>query len=219
MKIYLIPGLGFDQRIYKKLNLEGLDYTFLDWIEPEKNESIQQYAKRFAQGIKKTDEKTTLIGHSLGGIISQEIATIKTIDKIILISSIKSREELPFHFKIVAPLAVQHFFNKSLTIKTLPYWGKNHGYETPGEQELLIDMVSQYSNYYLQWALRQLSIWQTPSIPKHTRRVHIHGTNDKTLPFKLIHEPDFTIQDGSHFMVYQQPERMQNILLEALRNS
>ena len=216
MKIYLLPGLGFDHRIYRKLNFEGLDCTFLNWIEPEKNESIQHYAERFAQEIKETDEKITLIGHSLGGILSQEIATFKTIDKIILISSIKSRQELPFHFKIVKPFAVQHIFTKNLTIKSLPYWGKSHGYETDEEQGLLVDMVSQYSNYYLQWALRQLSIWQTPSIPKHSKRVHIHGTNDKTLPYSLIHEPDFTIQNGSHFMVYKQPERMQSILLAAL---
>ena len=95
MKIYLIPGLGFDHRIFSKLNLEEQNIQYFNWIEPLEHESIRKYAERLAEDIVDDGERTLLIGHSLGGILSQEIACFKQVGQIVLISSIKSRKELP----------------------------------------------------------------------------------------------------------------------------
>ena len=205
MKIYLLPGLGFDDRLFSKLNLSTYHSLYLNWIEPLENESLQQYTHRLGKSIDDSAE-TILIGHSLGGIVSQEIATFKNIDMVILLSSIRSRDEMPFFFKMVQPLALQKLFTKNLTFKTFSFWAKNHDYESEEEQALFKSMVGKQSDQYLQWALKELSKWQTPQLPSITKVFQIVGDKDKTFPIKKIKTPDIVIENGGHFMIYKQPD-------------
>ena len=50
MKIYAISGLGADKRVFQFLKLEH-EFIPIDWIDPLKNESIAEYAKRFSSII------------------------------------------------------------------------------------------------------------------------------------------------------------------------
>lgn len=219
MKVYFIPGLGFDSRIFQKLKLVGADIQFIDWIEPtSKKEDIRAYAARMAIQIEHQSAETILIGHSFGGIVSQEIAQIKKIHKIILISSIKSRKELPFHFKILWPLGLCKFFTKSLVQKTFKYWGSYQGYKSKEEKKLFIDMFNKQSNKYLQWALGQLSIWSNSGSSSSTETIQIHGDFDKTFPIALINSPNVTVKKGDHFMVYNQPDILSELLNKEMSN-
>ena len=217
MKIYLLPGLGFDHQIFSKLQLSVSNIQYINWIEPLKNENIKAYSKRLAKDIISNDgERIVLIGHSLGGIVSQEIACLKKIDKIILISSIKSRDEIPFHFKIIQPLYLHKLFTKGWTISTVKFWGKQHDYESKEEQELFKDMVGKQSNQYLQWALKTLSIWEHPEIPHTTSLIQINGDSDKTFPIKLINTPNYVIEKAGHFMIYKHPQALSKIINDEL---
>ncbi|MEM7105540.1 MAG: alpha/beta hydrolase [Bacteroidota bacterium] len=211
MKIYCIPGLGFDHRIFSKLDLGSYKTANLDWIEPEKEETFRSYVERLAQPIDDSSP-VALIGHSMGGMASQEIAQFKTVSKIFLISSIKSREELPVFFKSVGPTGLYKFFTKDLTLNSFKYWDKFHDYDTPEEQALFRDMVGKNTNHYLQWALKRLSHWQSPEPPAHTHIVHIHGDNDKTFPLRYIKSPRTVIKEGGHFMVYKNHEQISSII-------
>ena len=217
MKIYLIPGLGFDNRIFDKFLFEDIDFEYVNWIEPERNESITKYAQRISERINENLGKIILIGHSLGGILSQEISTLKNIDRIILISSIKSREELPFHFKIINPLNLHRLFTKNLVTKTIKFWGKRHEYESWEEQQLVKDMINNQSNFYLQWALKQLSIWKSPKIPSSTKIFHIHGDSDKTFPIRLITNPHEIVKNAGHFMVFKHSSTLNKMVIEELK--
>jgi len=212
MKIYLIPGLGYDCRIFERLDLNEFDVTEINWIEPKINEKIHQYAQRIFPKVINPTEKIILIGHSLGGVLSQEIASINQIEKIILISSIQSRKEIPLNFKLIKPLRLSKIFTKELSLKTFKYWGKSHGFETDREKYLFKSMVGKQTNFYLQWALRELSSWQETTISFLTEIIHIHGKNDKTLPYKLIKHPDFTIENGSHICVLKKAEEISEII-------
>jgi len=215
MKIVLIPGLGYDCRIFSKLNLSEFEVQHLDWIEPKPNETIHNYSQRLFSTIEKSSEKIVLIGHSLGGIVAQEIASTFNIKKIILISSIKSRKELPIFLRLIKPLMLTKFFTKELSVKTVKFWGKGHGLENEHEKDLFKSMVGKQTNFYLQWALRELSSWQEPTIPTRTDIVHIHGTNDKTLPYKLVNKPDFTIQNGSHICILKEAKKI-SVLIKTI---
>ena len=71
MKVYFLPGLGFDSRIFQKLKLEAADLQFIDWIEPTSTtEDVKAYAARLALQIEQHAAETILIGHSFGGIMS-----------------------------------------------------------------------------------------------------------------------------------------------------
>jgi len=205
MRLLLIPGLGYDDRIFHNLDLSEFEIEYLNWIEPLKNEHVHAYAQRLFATAKTSSKKTILIGHSLGGIVSQEIASVQPIEKIILVSSLKSRKELPLSFKIVKPLRLSKLFTKWVCIKSVRFWGKSHGFDTV-TTKLFKSMIKKQTNTYLQWALKALSSWQEPKIPDTTEIIRIHGTNDKTLPYKLIEKPDLVIKNGSHICVINKAE-------------
>lgn len=212
MRIVFIPGLGYTNRIFENLELSSFTIEYLNWIEPKTNEKINQYALRLFSTIKRSSEKTILIGHSLGGIVSQEIASAHQIEKIILLSSIKSRKELPLYFKLTQPLRLHKLFTRALCLKTVRYWGKGHGFETESEKELFKSMVGKQTNGYLQWALAALSTWHEPKVPSQTEIVQIHGTNDRTLPYRLVSAPDFTIENGTHICVHKKGEMISELI-------
>ncbi|MEM7375672.1 MAG: alpha/beta hydrolase [Bacteroidota bacterium] len=216
MMVYFIPGLGFDHRMFAQLSFPGLSLTFIDWIPPMGQESIASYAHRLASIIPQ-DGGSVLVGHSFGGVLCQEIASQKDIRKIILLSSIQSREELPFHFKIVAPLRLEKLFTKELTIRTIKYWGKAHDYAKGEEQDLVKEMVGKYSNHYLQWALRTLSSWKGAAVPASTALVHIHGEQDSTLPIALIKQVDYRIKEAGHFMIYKRAKELSPLILQEIK--
>lgn len=219
MKVILLPGLGYNCRIFERIRFDDPEAGCLNWIEPLPNEPIRDYSVRLSEGLPRNSEKIILIGHSFGGIVSQEIAMIKPIEKIILVSSIKSHVEIPFFFRIIKRWGLYKYFTKELSIKTLKYWGKTHGFRSTDEQELFRDMVGEQSNHYLQWALKTLSEWRAPQLPLNTEIFQIHGTRDKTFPFKLIEKPDIVVENGSHVMVYTQSENIQTILNNAIKKN
>lgn len=218
MKLYLLPGLGFDHRVFSKLNLGNYDLRYINWIEPYKNESLENYALRLSEKIEDTSEPIVLIGHSLGGILSQEIARIKKIDTIILISSIQSRAENPFYFKIIQPLRLHYLFTKQWTTKTVRIWGPTHGYETKEEQTLFKSMVNQHSNHYLQWALKNLSMWRPSTDKLSAQIIQIHGDKDKTFPIRKIEQADSILEGGSHFMVFRRAAFMSRTIVDILES-
>jgi pimeloyl-ACP methyl ester carboxylesterase len=212
MKIYLIPGLGFDHRIFQHLDFQCGDVRYLDWIDPIKKETIVDYTQRLFAEIADDQEKKVLIGHSFGGVVAQEIAAVKKIDQVILLSSIRSRDEMPRSMKLAKPFGIHHLFTKELSVKTVQYWGENHGFESYEDQAMFKSMVGQQSNLYLQWAFKTISGWSGSEVLPGTKVFQIHGTNDKTFPLKKIVNPDKVIENGSHIMVFKQPDKINKIL-------
>lgn len=66
--LYIFSGLGADKRVFNYLDFSKYNTTFIDWINPFENESIEDYAKRLTSQI--TSEKPILIGLSFGGIMA-----------------------------------------------------------------------------------------------------------------------------------------------------
>ena len=71
--IYLISGLGADERVFQFLDLSKIEHQFVKWNEPQRNESLASYCKKLTEQINQNQE-IILIGVSFGGIIAQEIA-------------------------------------------------------------------------------------------------------------------------------------------------
>ena len=65
--------------MFKNIRLpDHCEPVFLEWIDPVKNETLKNYALRLAEGIN-TNEPFAIIGLSMGGMITSEIArTIQT---------------------------------------------------------------------------------------------------------------------------------------------
>lgn len=212
--LYLLAGLGFDQRFFQNLQLNAPHIHHLHWIEPEPNEGLAHYAQRMSTQVEPSNAPIALLGHSFGGVMMQEIAKIIPVQKIILISSMKSVSEKPANFKWFNRFPITLFLNIKLTIRTFPFWAKQYGYESPEEQRLFIEMVSEHSDNYLQWAARQLAIWQGNGSLR-TPIVHLHGDNDKTIPAKNFREVTI-VKNGSHIMAFNQAELVSKWINEQL---
>lgn len=95
-ELFLISGLGADKRVFNFLDLRRYKIHHIEWIDPATHESIERYAKRISTQIVK--EKPILIGISFGGMIAVEIGKQIETEKIILISSARSKKDLPSNF-------------------------------------------------------------------------------------------------------------------------
>lgn len=74
MKAYFISGMGADKRVFTHIQLpEGFEAVFLDWLAPNREETLPSYAMRLADHID-TTEPFVLIGLSFGGMLATEIA-------------------------------------------------------------------------------------------------------------------------------------------------
>ena len=50
-KVYFISGIGADKRVFSFLDLSFCEPVFLDWIAPNKQESLESYALRLRNEI------------------------------------------------------------------------------------------------------------------------------------------------------------------------
>ena len=97
--VYLMPGMGANPRIFEFISLpDHFNVNFLSWIPPQKKESLEHYAMRMCERVE--HEKPILIGVSFGGVLVQEMAKHINCNKVVIISSVKSNQELPKHIKL-----------------------------------------------------------------------------------------------------------------------
>ena len=89
--VYVFSGLGADERVFHKIDFSSYDVHFIKWITPKKNESIESYALRLTLQI--TKPLPVLIGLSFGGMMAVEVAKHIATEKIVLISSAKSKNK------------------------------------------------------------------------------------------------------------------------------
>jgi len=194
--IYCISGLGADERAFSKLQIEGYALKLIPWLMPEANEAIAHYAARMRAGI--TEQNPVLMGLSFGGMLCTEIAKQISVDKIIIISSIKSSKELPFWMRAVAKLKLNKIVPLRSTRLTQPIQNKMLGVQTDEERTLVAGFRRAVDLPYTNWAVNQALNWKNDW--QHPQTYHIHGDKDNMFPIKNI-KPDHTIKNGGHFMI------------------
>lgn len=208
-QIYLLAGLGFDERIFSELKINDAKLNFLKWLEPSRNESLESYVLRIAAQIQPTENPLILIGHSFGGIIIQKISEFIKPHKIIIISSIKLKKEIPVTLKFLKIIPLYKYFNKKLVLASFPVWARAFGYNSEKGRILFHKMISGCTDNYFRWAMHKIVNFEGNK--NFENLIHIHGTRDKTFPIKLIKDP-IRIKDGSHFMVYSKADEVSEVL-------
>src|SRR6185312_10356064 len=81
-KIFLIPGLGADTRVYNNIELNEHEVTCVDWIEPHQTDTLATYGQKLIYQYRITSG-SVVIGNSLGGMIAIEIAKAIPLYKLI----------------------------------------------------------------------------------------------------------------------------------------
>lgn len=208
-RIYFISGLGADKRVFRKLSFPA-DYEliYIDWITPDKNELLQDYALRLAGAID-TSKPFYLVGVSFGGFIAVEIAKVLKPVHTFLISSLKTKEEMPWYYKLAGSLKLLHILPASQfkSANVLSY--KFFGAKTAEHKIMLKQIISDTDLVFLKWALMSALSWKNTELLQNL--THIHGTKDQILPIRYIH-PDEVITGGGHLMVYVQAKRVSELI-------
>ena len=209
--LYLLSGLGVDERVFQYLDLSEHHITNIQWIPHQKGESIKTYAKKLTAQI--TTQKPILIGLSFGGMVAIEIGKLIETEKIILISSIKERKELPLYFKLSAMIKLHHLIPAQLLKKpnAALYWF--FGVYAQREKHLLNDILLETDPHFLKWAIDQILRWDNTVIPQNLQ--HIHGTSDRIMPHRFINKK-IEIKNGGHFMTITKADEVTAILKELL---
>jgi len=212
LKAYFISGLGADKKAFRKIKLpDGYEPVYLDWIPPQKNESLSNYARRFSSLIK-NDDAFILIGLSFGGMLASEIARLRRPMKTIIISSLASSNELPWYFKQAGKLGLHKavpmtFLKAGTVIKNIM------GVASKEDKAIIYNYAKTADPGMVRWSLHAIVNWDQPD--RLPGIVHLHGSSDRMLPLRYTH-PDFVIKGGGHLMIFNKADEVNKILKDVL---
>jgi pimeloyl-ACP methyl ester carboxylesterase len=194
--IYCISGLGADERAFSRLKVEGYHLICLPWLTPLPKESITAYATRMSKGI--TAENPILMGLSFGGMMSIEISKLIPVETVILISSIKSTNEMPRWMKLAGSLKLNRLFPMRSFRLTEPIQNRFIGITLPDEIELVRSYRKNAPQVYMDWAINEVLNWRNDFQPATI--YHVHGDADRIFPVANL-SPNYIIKGGGHFMI------------------
>jgi pimeloyl-ACP methyl ester carboxylesterase len=205
--------LGADQKAFSKLTVEGYILFHIPWLQPLAKETLQQYALRMRQSIK--EDNPILMGLSFGGIMCTEIAKQIPVEKIIIISSIKSSAELPFWMRTVAKLSLHKIVPLRSTKLSAPLQNFFLGANTLEDKRVAGHYRKHTDMKYIKWAVNEVLNWKNDWL--HSNLYHIHGTKDKMFPLKKI-KPTYIINSGGHFMIMNKADEVSHYINLILQN-
>nr|WP_109300577.1 alpha/beta hydrolase [Aquimarina sp. AU474] len=196
--VYFVPGMAADVSIFEHINLpenQFKTYT-IPWKIPEKKESIETYARRMCEEI--THENAILIGVSFGGVIVQEMSKYLQLKKLIIISSVKSKFELPKRMKIARKTKLYRLLPTSV-VSRIDNWEKlAFGDFAKKRAAMYQRYLSLNDKTYLDWAIEKMVCWDQEKPPEGL--VHIHGNKDIVFPLSNI-QNCITVDQGTHVMI------------------
>ena len=197
--IYFVPGLAADKEIFENISLPENLYTLhiISWLIPSKKETMAQYAKRMAAFV--TEKNAVLVGVSFGGVVAQEMNSFLKLKKLIIISSIKTKFELPTKFKIAKKIKFYKLIPTRLFLTSEKLLSNSLlGPTSRKRLKSYQDYLHIRDKRYLDWAIKNMLCWKQ-DIPL-PGVYHIHGDNDLVFPIKNINNV-ITVQGGSHIML------------------
>lgn len=212
--VYMIPGLAATKLIYRNTVLpEGYERVYLEWYDPSPGDTLDSYAKRFAEQID-TSKPFVLVGSSLGGIMSGAMSKYVSPEKIILVSSIESIEELPWYLKMfkyfpvywLIPYFILKFFARYARLVL--------SNSTKEDAEMVRIMFQQNTGKFFRWALHAVLNWEQTG--HNDKVVRIHGTNDPLFRMKYLKKDGYWVNGGDHFMVVTRGKEISGYIAEIL---
>lgn len=208
--VYCISGLGADDKIFQHLKLNA-KLNFIPWLQPYKKEHIALYAKRMAQAI--NHPSPILLGISFGGMIGIEIARMKTIERVIIVSSVKSANELPQWMRIMG----RFYLHKVMPTRSYKFTEKfdndRLGITSMEELQVVNSYRKKIDPAYFDWAVHQVLNWKNTWYPNDL--IQIHGDKDRIFPIRKL-KPTHIIKGGTHIMILNKADELSRCINSVL---
>jgi len=211
-EIYFISGLGADARVFQRLRLEGFRPVHIQWEQPHRGETLEHYAGRLMAQV--NAPHPILVGLSFGGLVAVEMAKQSAPTRVVLLSSAKTAQEVPFYFKLWRWLPLHLLLPLKRLLWALYwflFWLFSLGNQA--ERDLLRQILNETDPGFMKWAMHKVVTWQNRQVPDNV--VHIHGGGDRIFPCRQVN-PDILLADGGHLMVMNRAERVSMVLMSLL---
>lgn len=212
--IYFVPGLAANPQIFEFLQLSKTKFElhFLEWLIPiSKQESIENYAQRMADLV--TEPNPVLVGVSFGGLIAQEMSKHLKPKKIIIISSVKSKNELPKRLRTIQKIKAYKLFPTKSITSLEAFLIYAFGDFAEKRMKLYNQYLSVRDEKYLTWAIYNVLHWQRTQPLENI--LHIHGVDDVIFPIKHV-KNCVAIEKGTHVMILNKAKTISKIITESL---
>ncbi|WP_347925324.1 alpha/beta hydrolase [Pontimicrobium sp. SW4] len=196
--VYFMPGMAANPSIFEYIELpeDIFKLHFLEWIIPEPYETIELYAKRMSSRVE--HKNAVLVGVSFGGVLVQEMSKFLKLKKLIIVSSVKTKHELPKRMKLAR-------VTKAYKLLPTQFVGNFESFAKYAFGETIKKRVKLYRKYlsvsdktYLDWALQNMVCWERDEVISNI--IHIHGDKDPVFPIKNISDC-ITVKGGTHVMI------------------
>jgi pimeloyl-ACP methyl ester carboxylesterase len=210
-QIYCISGLGADEKAFKNLQIHGYELKYIPWLRPGKNEAIEEYAKRMSGPI--GHESPVLLGLSFGGMIGIEIAKQMPVRKLIIVSGVKSTNELPGWMKVAGALHLNKLLPTRPTKLREKIDNGRLGATTREEMDLIKNYRRTADPVYMQWAISKVFNWKNNWHPENL--IHIHGDKDRVFPVRKV-KAHHIIKEGTHIMIYNRAAEISEVIRREL---
>lgn len=196
--VYLMPGMAASPSIFNGLQLDEDRFELhrLEWTVPEPGQSLTEYAEAMCARI--DHDNPVLLGVSFGGMLVQEMATLMPTRKVIGVSTVKSKKELPKRMLFAKYTKVHKLLPTGL-VNNVELLAKYAFGETVTKR---LHLYEQYlgirDKRYIDWAIDNIVNWKQTEPPENF--VHIQGERDAVFPCSNIKDC-ITIKNGTHTMI------------------
>ena len=157
------------------------------------------------------EKNPILIGVSFGGVVAQEMNDFLEVKKLIIISSVKSKNELPRRMKLASLTKAYKLIPTGLVLSADDLTKYSIGPKTKKRLSLYQEYLHVRDKQYLDWALEKMITWGKKE--KLQDVIHIHGEKDVVFPIKYIDQCE-VIKGGTHIMILNRGREISQKLLD-----
>ena len=211
--MYFLPGLGSTSHLFDRMDFDS-QYVIkhIDYPVPDSGSTMTSYAHILSKQID-TTEPFVLIGTSIGGMLSVELADIVNPTSVFIIASAKTRDELPPRYKFQRTVPIHKLVSDNVIRKSTRILQPIVEPDSRCDQNVYQAMLDDKDSMFMKRAVEMILLWDRTHYSEGI--IHIHGTKDHTLPLRCV-EADYIIEGGSHMMTYTQSAAIQEIIEHCL---
>lgn len=213
--VYFISGFLANCKVFDRIKLpDGFKKQYIEWIIPNGDETLKEYARKMAQSIDQSSP-FILLGYSFGGMVIQEMNKFLSPQKNIIIASIKNESETPRLHKIGQKINFTERFPMNILAHgsvVNKLYIKYIYHIPPSESNEFIGCTDPV---YIKWSINQILNWKSPQC-ECLNLYHIHGTKDLAFPYSNLKNVDFSVENGDHLMIFKKYREINKILSQIL---
>jgi pimeloyl-ACP methyl ester carboxylesterase len=210
LNYYLIPGMGADKRLFQHFHLPNGRVHHLDWIPHGSSQTLSEYATLMANRIQ--TEHNVIVGSSMGGMVTVEIA--KQINPLgaVLVSAPTGRHEFPRSLKTLRALKLHRALNASQVMRISKLCDLFMGFKTEQQRSMFYDMLKGNGHEFLHFSVGAVLEWENTT-PPPVPFIQILGSEDRLFSKNKIRDAHI-IEGSGHFTAFEKGKEVSEIIVQ-----